>query len=277
MKFAALALSLLCACSLSAASSEERVRYTVTFAPGSDEAALRKVVEVYKQRLGKLGSDTKFGTDSTSATVTAEMPKPGPSDETFVREVLESQGEFEFLEEAQKEFLVAHDTTLEGEHARYTAWRKTHADARMKEFDSVARADGGPLPGTLWRRLRSTKEDKLLLRPEEARFRFTNKDVASTGFSQDQYGYPAVNFELSKERQQDFSDWTNKLIGKGMAIVRDDEILVLANVRSRLPGSGIIEGGSGGFTKEEVTVLQRLLSLPPLPLPPLSLKSELLH
>jgi preprotein translocase subunit SecD len=259
MKFAALALCLLAAC-------DGRVRYTADFASGPDEAALQTVVAAYKERLGKLAGDATFGTDAKAGTITVELPKQEASGEAFVREMLGRRGEFEFL--------AAAEPVPEGEHARLDAWRSSHPEARLREFDAVARAEGGPLPGLLWRKLRSKDGDTLLQRAEEPRFRFGNADVADTGFAQDSFGHPAVSFELKKERQKDFGDWTEKLLQHGMAIVRDDEILELATVNSRLPGSGIIEGGRNGFTKDEVQALVALLKQPPLPLPPLSLKCE---
>ncbi len=347
MKLAALALLLFASCSVSAAPpGDPRVTYTVDFAAGSDEAVLQKVVEVYKQRLGKRARETEFHINAPAATITAQLAvsaafegeQPArklaqalPADARTIqltgeqkasgsalariddewirvdsihcerglfgstacaheaggqvqllsddnlRSLLEAQGEFEFLEQATNEFLAANQTTIERERERFEAWRKEHPAVRLKEFDKLARELGGPVPDTLWRRHRSSNEYALLMRSADPRFRFSNRDIASTGFSQDSMGYPALSFELAKERMKDFSDWTKSILGHGMAIVLDDEILTLATVRSRLPGSGIIEGGAGGFSKEEVKALAELLKLPLLPLPPLSLQVEFLR
>ena len=347
MRLAALALCLLAACSASAATpSGERVRYTLQFAPGADEAALKQVVAAYQTRLEKLDRSGQFTADATTATIAVELPlrdafpevkpertldealgtEPHPATlpsalepardglakleeewlrlhehacerglfgsqiaahaagaklvlfrDELVHTLLSARGELEFLAQATKEFLVANDTTLEAEHERFLAWRKSRPDARLVEFDTLAREQGGPLPGCVWRRSRASQENVLLVRSKDPRFRFAGKDIAKTGFAQDQYGYPAVSFEFAKERQGDFGDWTQKLLHQGLAIVLDEEILTLANVNSRLPGSGIIEGGSGGFSNGEVNALVRLMRLPLLPLQPQSLKLEFLH
>jgi preprotein translocase subunit SecD len=339
MKLVALALFVLAACSVSAAPpSEQRVRYSAHFAAGADEAALAKVVEAYKQRLGKTAGDASFRTDAKAGTITVELPvsaaftatKPEGTlatalvadahvlaftteervpvhglahvddewlrydelggerglfgtqvaahgagaklqvfEDDFVRTLLGAYGEIEFL--------AAQDPQLEGEHERFATWRKAHPGARLEEFDTRARAEGGPLPGTLWRRHRSSGEHALLVRSADPRFRFGNADIASAGFSQDRMGYPAVSFELKKERTKDFGDWTESILGHGLAIVRDDEILTLATVRSRLPGGGIIEGGAGVSSRGEARALVTLLRLPLLPLPPLSLTLEFVH
>lgn len=347
MKLAALALLFFASCSVSAAPpGDPRVRYTVGFAPGSDEAALQKVVEVYKQRLA---GDAILHTNAESSTIVVECAvseafheaKPArdlkqelragevrssfttdplrprgelaQADEEWLRlceadcerglfgstiaahaggakvhvfedDQLRTQlglfGELEFLEKVTDEFLAGQHTTLALERVRFESWRKEHPAARLKNFDSLARENGGPVTGTLWRRHESTGEHVLLLRSADPRFRFGNGDIGSTGHSQDQMGYPAVSFELIKERAKDFSDWTQSILNHGMAIVLDDEILTLATVKSRLPGSGIIEGGAEGISKEEVKQLLALMQpskLPPLPLAPLTLELEFLR
>ena len=198
-------------------------------------------------------------------------------DDGTMRALLGSSGEFEMLEKATRKFLEQQHTTLALERERFDAWRKEHPSSRLKTFDTLARERGGPLPDTLWRRVRSSGEFELLMRNPEPRYRFGSRDIQSVGYSQDVLGYPAVSFELKKERAQDFGDWTESILGEGLAIVLDDEILTLATVMSRLPGGGIIEGGAGGFTKEEVKLMKQLLQpsgLPPLPLPVLSLEVQ---
>jgi hypothetical protein len=347
MKLASLALCLFAACSaIAAPPSGERVRYTIQFATGTDEAALKQVIAAYETRLEKLASAAQFTPDTKTSTIAVELPlrfafsdaKPEctldvalgaelhpatvPSSlepehdglahlddewlrlheracdrglfgsqvaahaagaklqlfrDDLVHTLLGARGELEFLVQANSEFLSQNGTTLTDEHERFLSWCKSKPSARLAEFDALAREHGGPLPGCVWRRLRASEEHVLLVRSSDPRFRFTGKDIASTGFSQDQMGYPAVSFEFSKERRGDFGDWTQQILARGLAIVLDEEVVTLANVRSRLPGGGIIEGGVGGFSKGEVQALVRLMRLSPLPLQPQSLTTEFLH
>ena len=349
MKLAAFAFLLLAACSVYATPpGTPRVRYTVGFSAGADEAALKQAIDVYKQRLGNIANDAVFDADAKACLVTVELPvstafradeldvrlgRDLPADaktiqlpgwpradgpplqkideewmkrepegfarglfgstptahksgarvqyfrDDLVRTKLRSRGEFEFLEQMTDDFLAARDTTLEAERARFDAWRNDHPAFLLVAFDTLPRAQGGPVPGTLWRRLRSTGDYVRLKRSAEPRFRFSGRDVASTSPSQDQMGQPALEFELAKERGTDFGDWTQSLIGHGLAIVLDDEVLTLAAVRSRLPGGGLIEGGAGGFTKEELGVLREVLNptrTPHLPVQPLALTAQFL-
>jgi len=347
MKLASLALCLFAACSASAAPpSGERVRYTIQFATGTDEAALKQIIAAYETRLEKLARAAQFTPDAKTSRIAVELPlRDAFSDalpectldvalgtelhpatlpislepshdglaqlddewlrlhgracerglfgsqvaahaagaklqlfrDDLVHTLLSARGELEFLVQASSEFLAQNGTTLTDEHERFLAWRKAKPSARLAEFDAQARDQGGPLPGCIWRRLRASEEHVLLVRSSDARLRFTGKDIASTGFAQDQMGYPAVSFEFTKERRGDFGDWTQQIIGRGLAIVLDEEVVTLANVRSRLPGGGIIEGGAGGFSKGEVQALVRLMRLSPLPLQPQSVTSEFPH
>jgi len=300
MKPAALALFLLASCSASAAPpGGPRVAYTVGFGAGSGAPVLGKMVGVYEHRLP---DSATFSTDAKASTVRVELPlsaafpesKPErvlesalsagagahvPGDER-VRALLLSSGELEFLEEASDKFLAANQTTREAERARFDAWRKEHAEMLPLAFDALAREKGGPLPDSLWRPHRSTGVYALLMRSANLRYRFSDADLDEVGYSADASGYPASSFELKKERAKDFGDWTESILGRPMAIVYGDEILMLATVKSRLPGGGIIEGGAGGFTQAEVKALVESLrhsGLPPLPLRPLSLRVEFLR
>lgn len=193
-----------------------------------------------------------------------------------------ARGELAFLQAATEEFLKEKGTTLEAERERLQSWAKWHTDAPLTKFDALERDKGGPLPGTIWRRHRSTgvpdqelHTETLLLLPVDARTRFTEEDVAKYGRTRDAIGYPAVSFELKTERAKDFSAWTERILGTGMAVVFDDGILVLATVRSKLPGGGVIGGGSGGFTEGQVSALIALLQTPKLPSQPVPTRTEL--
>lgn len=292
MKLAALACLLVAACSVSAAPpGDPRVRYTVRFAPGADESALAKVVAAYEQRLGKLAGSAKFATDAKANSIALELAFSDAAAEEQPERKLDPQSSPDanvqllrggvvytlLAAQGRLEFLRAHEAPPDGERERLDAWRKANPEARLEEFDTLAREQGGPLPGCVWRKHRKDGTLALLVRPAEARFRFGSADLAKAGFSQDEYGHPAVSFELQKERQKEFEDWTGSMLQKGLAIVLDDEILTLATVNSRLPGKGILTGGASGFSAGEVKALVRLMRLSPLPLAPRSVALELLR
>ncbi len=70
--------------------------------------------------------------------------------------------------------------------------------------------------------------------------------------SRDALGLPAVGFTPLPEKRQEFGDYTEALKGQRMAVLINGTILTLPTVNGRLGNGGIIEGGRGGFSLEEV-------------------------
>jgi len=197
--------------------------------------------------------------------------------------LLQARGELVFLQAASEKYLQAKGTSSDEERKHLQSWITKHPDARLEEYDTLPREKGGPLPGTIWRRERwnaviaqDAPREALLLLPADSHCRFTQADIAEYGQTPDEIGYPAISFELRKERVAEFSAWTESIVGSSLAIVFDDELLVLATVRGKLPGAGVIEGGSGGFREGELSALLELLRLPMLPSRPASVSTEFL-
>src|SRR5205085_2299476 len=68
--------------------------------------------------------------------------------------------------------------------------------------------------------------------------------IARAGIGQSGTGTLAVDFELAEGEKKAFSDWTESFLGKGLVILVDGEPVMMATVRSRLPGSGQIDFGA---------------------------------
>ena len=71
----------------------------------------------------------------------------------------------------------------------------------------------------------------------------------------DQLGKPALGFTPTAQKREEFGDYTESLKRKRLAVLVDGEILTLPEVNARLGNGGVIEGGRGGFTPEELTEL----------------------
>jgi preprotein translocase subunit SecD len=71
-----------------------------------------------------------------------------------------------------------------------------------------------------------------------------------------------VRFELRNQRKRAFRTFTHASVGRCLAIVLDDEVLMAPTIRSAIAGSGMI---SGHFTREEAEDLVRLMNSGPLP------------
>lgn len=84
--------------------------------------------------------------------------------------------------------------------------------------------------------------------------------VARSFLTSDDSGYPAVGFELAPEERARFRSWTAQRVGRGIAILVDGDLYVVATLMSALPGSGHIAGGPRPFTREEALALSERLA-----------------
>ncbi len=88
---------------------------------------------------------------------------------------------------------------------------------------------------------------------------FRGKDLAKTRVQPGE-GQLVVYFEMRLERQGDFTDFTTRHQHQRMAIILDGKVNSAPNIKSPLPGKGVIEGGAGGgFTQKEADELSIVL------------------
>lgn len=86
-------------------------------------------------------------------------------------------------------------------------------------------------------------------------------DLSYVGKTLDSRGNAAIVFEIAPHDQVSFSDLTESIIGKHLAILIDGEIISAPVVVDRLPGEGIIQNGMQGFTQEEATAMVTALRI----------------
>lgn len=181
---------------------------------------------------------------------------------------IENVGDLQFLINASPTSLMPLGTDETKEKGKLDAWLKDHPNASYEEFNRLAPEEGGPVAGLRWipRRIEKEKLDStppeqrlvaLLLPPPE--WIFSGGDLQSVGPDNDPNGFPAVRFEIVDEKKDAFGGFTEKHIDEQMAIVLNGEIVTDPKINSKLPGSGIIEGGAGGFTQKEVKDLVTVL------------------
>ncbi len=90
----------------------------------------------------------------------------------------------------------------------------------------------------------------------------TGADLKTAYVSTDEFGMPAVGFELTDKGSQAFSEATEKNIGRRLAIVLDKKVISAPVIRSRISDRGQI---SGNFTPEEAKELAIVLRAGALP------------
>ena len=91
------------------------------------------------------------------------------------------------------------------------------------------------------------------------------RHLRTASSSMDPSGRPAVGFTLSNEGAQRFAKLTEDNVGKQLAIVLDGVVQSAPFIEMKIESSGIIQGGSKGFTAEQVRDLILVLRSGALP------------
>ena len=81
---------------------------------------------------------------------------------------------------------------------------------------------------------------------------FSSADLGRVFPTQDNLGYPALGFEIRKDRREAFGRFTEGLTRQRMAIVLDGVVITAPNIESALYGTSLISGGIHGFTEDEL-------------------------
>jgi len=105
----------------------------------------------------------------------------------------------------------------------------------------------------------STRTEYYLLQSQAI---ISGEELQSANRTVDQYGRPAVNFNLTSAAGGKFGRFTEANIGKQLAIVLDNKVQSAPVINSRIGSSGIIEGS---FTIEEANDLGVMLQSGALP------------
>lgn len=231
---------------------------------------------LYSARNGTTLSGLKRGHEGTQPTAheVGAMVDLLTSDE--LQRAIENVGDMQFLLAAGPEDVRALGSDLGTEQKKLDDWRAKHPDDPIDDFNRLTPEQGGPVADLRWHPYMIKSQEAeipyaqrqmlplMIPRPMDPSlsrdaWNFTGADLNAVGMQPDSLGYPAVSFEMAADKRIAFGDFTQAHIRDGMAIVLNGEIATLATINSRLPGSGIIEGGAGGFTQKEVTDLITVL------------------
>jgi SecD/SecF fusion protein len=231
---------------------------------------------LYATRTGTTLSGLKRGLEGTTPTSHAAGVAVDLLTTDEIQKAIENVGDMVFMLGATADKVRALGGDLAAEQKKVDDWRAAHPGAPIADFNGLKPEEGGPIADLRWYpHLIKSKEVEVpyaqrqmvpLLTPRPTdpslsrdAWNFTGGDLNAVGMQPDSYGYPAVSFEMASEKKIAFGDFTEAHIRDGMAIVLNGEIATLATINSRLPGSGIIEGGAGGFTQQEVKDLITVL------------------
>ena len=90
----------------------------------------------------------------------------------------------------------------------------------------------------------------------------TGRDLKNARPGLGEFNQPVVNFYLTHEGGQIFSEATGANINKGLAIILDGNVITAPRIRARIADAGIIEGS---FTRQQVEDLSTVLRSGALP------------
>ena len=185
-----------------------------------------------------------------------------------VRILIENTGSMQFYIGALPADYSAQGSDFTVERGKLDEWILAHPEGPLSDFNRLSTDQGGPMAGLKWFPMRV---DSGVAPPPLAQRRiepliqqtgdyiFTGDDLERVQIGQDEFGYPAVVFEMKTIKRNDFGDFTGSHVKDSMAIVLNDEIVTLAVINSKLPGGGRIDGGSQGFTQDEVNDMVTVL------------------
>jgi len=216
-------------------------------------------------RVARLGRGfAASGAEPHAAGVEVRLSSTDP-----ITPLIENTGDLQFYIKASSADFEALGTDEQKERDKVEAWMAANPDAttlvaynrlappegppeRLLWFTFAAKDDAEPEP-------LAQRQPTPMIVQENKRWHFSGDDLESVFPAQDKTGFPAVGFAMRVDRQGDFGSFTEKHIDEPMAIVISGEIATMPNINDRLPGSGVIEGGMGGFTSTEVNDLVTVL------------------
>ncbi len=186
-----------------------------------------------------------------------------------IEQIIENPGTMAFYIVADMDDFQTAGTDLVSERQRVVDWLVAQTGRTTDQFNALTPAEGGArLENLFWfpekverGQAPTPEQDRLLpvLRPERDDWRFTGSDLAQVRMASDEYGLPAVGFEMKGAKRPRFGEFTGAHIGRRMAIVLNGEIVVAPTLQAALTGSSVITGGVGGYTVDEVNAMIRVL------------------
>lgn len=189
------------------------------------------------------------------------------TEEQFRSRVLRS-GTLVMLPLALDEDFEAAGTDERREQAKVEAWMNA-ADDRAGElwaFNGLHPSGGGPAAGLRWAwSTPNPDQDRrplALAVPDDPKLIATGAWFKTVRRSSDHFGRPAIGLDTVPEREDDLEAATSAFVGRRVALVVGEDILIAPTINNGLRGGMIIEGGGEGFTQAEVDELVAIMNHP---------------
>ncbi|HED65997.1 MAG TPA: protein translocase subunit SecD [Planctomycetes bacterium] len=225
----------------------------------------------YNEKIGNTLRVEKDGAKLTGRAVKSPLETHAASDEVTLekddafRAKIESLGELSFQIVATAADMPP-GTDLANEKEKLKVWAEAHPNAPLSAFNRLSPEEGGPDPSIEWfpqkaytEAMKAASPADIALpvfRPKTESEKITGAALSRVYPTRDDFGYPAVGFEIQPSRRSDFGEFTGSNKGKQMAIILNGEIFSAPSLDVKLVSGGRIQGR---FTDEEVKNLMTVL------------------
>jgi SecD/SecF fusion protein len=245
-------------------------------------ALLQQIASVFQRRLDGSGMADIPIYPQGDDQIVVELPGRSKAEIEQIKAIIVNQGSLQF----RIVLNASDDLGYAAEIEKYGTWRTANPEAVPTDFNRVDEANGGPRSGVLWFGLSENASpqtapnglDAVPVRNEGAirntspedpdSWDFTGAGIEAVFPSADRAARPAVGYKMKSSRGTAYADFTEEFKGRAMAIILSGEVYSAPEIEGRIPGQGIITGGLGGFSVDEVSEFITVLRTGSLPIVP---------
>jgi SecD/SecF fusion protein len=243
---------------------------------------LQQIAAVFQRRLDGSGMADIPIYPQGEDQIVVELPDRTKEEVEQIKSIIVNQGSLQF----RIVLNASDDLGYAAELEKYSTWRTTNPESVPTDFNRVEESSGGPRSGVLWFGLSENASpqsapnglDAVPVRNEGAirntapeapdSWDFTGAGIQAVYPSQDRAARPAVGYKMKSTRGTAYADFTEEFKGRLMAIILSGEVYSAPEIEGRIPGQGIITGGLGGFSAEEMSEFITVLRTGSLPIVP---------
>jgi preprotein translocase subunit SecD len=220
-----------------------------TLEGASDEDVRAAAARVVEKRLRALGRSPSVTIDHGKSQLAIQLAIAlDPHEKDLLEGLLRSLGLCEFFVVLEAQNAAQLGIDLAGEREKLAAWSEKNPGRPLEAFN-VLPAPDGPDVRVSWVTLDPdsiVKADKLLgwpvLLPGEPEDLFGAASFARSYPTTDVRNAPAIGFELKPERTEAFAAFTERNIGRLLAIVVGGKLVSSPRLETQLLGHGVVSG-----------------------------------
>lgn len=222
----------------------------------SNAEILELAAKIVERRFVAMERAARVEVSRDAQRIEISLPSIDPRDRELFEGMLRSIGLCELLPVVESDSTLGID--LEAERSKLESWRKANPDEPIAAFQALYPEQQGPQARLAWfeTSFGNSGPPLAVLLPDKPEDHVGAASFASTGMAHDDFGYPAIAFELSSSRAGDFARVTEAHLNQRLGIVVGGKIRSAPTLHSKLIGRGRIEGR---FTDEEAAAIAKTL------------------